>query len=98
MTPDPHSPRPTPIAIACTTNPRPASAGAPLACLRSLALVPSQARAIERNTFESCFSTDCGKGSAASSAYIFKAAFTSLVLGVSGSWNASGSSRATWVA
>ena len=52
-TPEPLSPSPTPNAIFCITNPRPASAGAPFASLKRRAEVPCQARAIDRRTSDS---------------------------------------------
>ena len=50
-----------------TTPVTPASTGAPRACLRSRAEVPSQARAIARRTPASCAPGSCGKGSSVSS-------------------------------
>ena len=52
--------------ICCTTRPSPASAGAPLACRKSRAVVPSQARAMDRSTPASCSCGFWGKGSSAS--------------------------------
>ena len=67
ITPEPHSPCPSPSAISCTTSPSPASAGAPLAWRSSRAVVPSHARAIDLSTAASCTAGSCGKGSSVSS-------------------------------
>ena len=66
MTPDPLSPGPTPSAIACTTRPSPAPTGAPFASRSRRALVPSQARAMERSTSASWVAGSCGNASSVS--------------------------------
>ena len=76
ITPAPLTPSPTGIAMSCTTNPSPASGGAPFACRNSRAVVPSQDRAMERNTSANCSPTSCGNAASISCSYVVRIRFS----------------------